>query len=317
MMLALAALALASLFHDGVVLQEGQAIPVWGTAAPHAKVVISLAGEQTSAFADGRGCWIGYLAPLPPQAAPAELTVREADPPHATAVARGVAVGEVWLAAGPFDAAVANSFAQHLQRRVDAPVALVDSSSGPIDRVLPDAVRGVIWFGPSLPGASEIAAWRARLGAGTLPLYWAGAAPVNSPALHLPNTGQAVTVDDPDKAEVGRRLALIAKACAYGIPGDYSGPVFESAQVEGSALRLHFRFGDNGLIAAARPLQAFEVAGADHRFFPAVAIIAGSTVVVRSPHVPHPAAVRYAWRGSPEPNLFNGAGLPAAPFAWP
>ena len=56
------------------------------------------------------------------------------------------------------------------------------------------------------------------------------------------------------------------------------------------------------------------VAGADRKFHPATAVIAGSTVLVESPAVPEPVAVRYAWGNNPEANLYNGAGLPAAPF---
>jgi len=37
--------------------------------------------------------------------------------------------------------------------------------------------------------------------------------------------------------------------------------------------------------------------------------------VVSSPKVPQPVAVRYAWADNPEGcNLYNQAGLPAAPF---
>jgi hypothetical protein len=47
---------------------------------------------------------------------------------------------------------------------------------------------------------------------------------------------------------------------------------------------------------------------------PAEAPIEGDTVVVSSPKVPQPVAVRYAWMPNPTCNLFNGAGLPASPF---
>src|SRR6185312_14168762 len=114
--------------------------------------------------------------------------------------------------------------------------------------------------------------------------------------------------------EVGRRLALIAKAKVYGITGDYAGPMFESAERGGSALRVHFRYADTGLTSADKPLQSFEVAGADRKFYPAAAAIAGATVVARAPEVPAPVAVRYAWRDYAEADLYNGAGLPAAPF---
>jgi sialate O-acetylesterase len=43
-------------------------------------------------------------------------------------------------------------------------------------------------------------------------------------------------------------------------------------------------------------------------------------VVVSSPEVSEPVAVRYGWADMPKVNLFNGAGLPASPFRtdnWP
>ena len=221
--------------------------------------------------------------------------------------------------------------------------------NGMINPLLPYALRGAIWYqGESNADraaeyhplfAAMITAWRAHFGQGDFPFYWvqlANYASASDPThqtwaflreaqtdtLNLPNTGQAVTIDlgDPanihphNKQEVGRRLALLAKVNTYGIPDDCSGPVFVSANAEGSALRLHFKYADAGLTAADKPLQSFEVAGADRQFHPAAAMIAGSTVVVQSPAVPIPVAVRYAWRNAPDANFYNGAGLPAAPF---
>lgn len=313
----LAAITLAPLFRPGLVLQQGQAVPVWGTAPAHAKILITCGAARTAAFADGAGFWIGYVGPFSPQPALLTLSARQADHPDQSAAAEGLAVGEVWLGSGEVDAAVAGAFARHLESRLGVPVAIVGVTPATLDRVAPDAARGLLWFGPAAPNTDDIARCRAEFGVSDLPVYWAGALPASAPSLQLPRTGQAVTIDQPDKAEVGRRLALIAKMRVYHIPEDDSGPVLVSAQPEGAAMRLQFRFGDNGLIASGRPLQGFELAGADGRFHPATATIAGSIVTVRSPAVRRPVAVRYGWRGTPEPNLFNGAGLPAGPFAWP
>ena len=67
-------------------------------------------------------------------------------------------------------------------------------------------------------------------------------------------------------------------------------------------------------MAHEKPLTAFLLAGADRQFHPATARIQRDTVLVSAPEVPEPVAVRYAWANAPEANLFNGAGLPAAPF---
>jgi sialate O-acetylesterase len=221
--------------------------------------------------------------------------------------------------------------------------------NGMINPLLPFGIRGILWYqGESNAGrASEyhnlfsamVTEWRSNFGQGDLPFYWVQLASYKVPddptgatwawlreaqtqTLSLPATGQASAIDigDPDnihpadKQEVGRRLALIAKARVYGISVDYSGPVFSSATVEGNSIRVRFEYADNGLTAAGKPLQSFELAGADRKFHPASASISGSTVVVRSAEVPAPVAVRYAWQNAPEANLFNGAGLPATPF---
>jgi sialate O-acetylesterase len=63
-------------------------------------------------------------------------------------------------------------------------------------------------------------------------------------------------------------------------------------------------------------LRGFSIAGPDHRFVWAEATIEGDgqTVVVRSPQVMDPVAVRYGWSSNPDCNLVNSAGLPASPF---
>jgi sialate O-acetylesterase len=61
-------------------------------------------------------------------------------------------------------------------------------------------------------------------------------------------------------------------------------------------------------------LTGFTIAGSDRRFVPAEARIDGNSVVVSSPEVKDPVAVRYAWAGDPVSNLINKEGLPASPF---
>ena len=87
------------------------------------------------------------------------------------------------------------------------------------------------------------------------------------------------------------------------------------ATTEGAA-RLRFDHATGGLVAKGGALQTFEIAGADENFTTAEAVIAGDAVIVRSSAVTAPAAVRYAWANYPAGcNLYNGAGLPAAPFS--
>jgi len=80
------------------------------------------------------------------------------------------------------------------------------------------------------------------------------------------------------------------------------------------ALRVRFEHAATGLIAHDRPVQALEIAGADKVFHAAKAKIAGDTLLVSSPAVKEPVAVRYAWSNAPIANLYSGSGLPAVPF---
>ena len=144
----------------------------------------------------------------------------------------------------------------------------------------------------------------------------------------LPGIGLAVTIDvgDPKdvhphrKAEVGQRLALWALGATYKQPIVYSGPLYQSMAVEGSKIRVRFTHTGSGLEAKDGALRGFAVAGADRKFHWASAVIEGDAVLVSSPEVAAPVAVRYAWADSPECNLFNVEGLPASPFRsddWP
>ncbi len=144
----------------------------------------------------------------------------------------------------------------------------------------------------------------------------------------VPHTGLAVTIDvgDPKdlhphrKREVGQRLALWALGTTYRQNIEYSGPLYESVQIRGARARVHFTHIGGGLVSHDSVLHGFAVAGADHKFYWADAQIEGDTVLVTSPEVPHPVAVRYAWGDSPVCNLFNKQGLPASPFRtddWP
>lgn len=161
------------------------------------------------------------------------------------------------------------------------------------------------------------------------PLFWEAQAR----ALELPHTGEALTLDitsdvedihPTDKRDVGLRLAGLALSGTYGRAAfPAAGPAFAGAQVlPGGAVAVKFDHVGAGLATRdRRPPAEFQVAGADRAFAPAQARIqGGDTVLVWSPQVPHPVAVRYAWTEIARTNLQNSDGLPAAPFRtddWP
>ncbi len=132
-------------------------------------------------------------------------------------------------------------------------------------------------------------------------------------------TTDITTINDihpPNKQDVGKRLAFWALANTYGHKDQtYSGPLYDSMAVEGGKIRVKFKHASPGLIARdGKPLSWFSIAGEDKQFQAATATIDGETVLVSSPNVAKPVAVRFGWNQIAEPNLANKAGLPASPF---
>jgi sialate O-acetylesterase len=222
----------------------------------------------------------------------------------------------------------------------NAPAVLYNGMIAPL---LPYAMRGVIWYqGEANVGRERqyrtlfpamIADWRRAWGEGDFPFLFVQIAPYRDMTPEIreaqllslkqtKNTAMAVTIDCGDaddihparKQPVGARLALAARALAYGETIEYSGPVFASVTMEGTNAVLHFTHSGGGLVAKGGELIGFTIAGADKIFHPAQAKIVGETIVVNSPGVLQPAAARYGWANVPEGNLFNRAGLPASPF---
>ena len=226
-----------------------------------------------------------------------------------------------------------------------APAALFNGMIAPLTRM---PIRGVIWYqGESNTDAQRyplyghlfrtlIEDWRESWGEGDFPFlyvqianyragpddHWAEVREAQRQALELVNTGMAVTIDigEPenihpaDKQDVGHRLALAARAVAYGESVEYSGPRFRSLSREGAQLRLFFDHADDGLVIRGNELESFEIAGEDGHYVPARATVEGATVILSSPDVPLPVEARYGWADDPACNLFNKAGLPASPF---
>jgi sialate O-acetylesterase len=228
---------------------------------------------------------------------------------------------------------------------------------GMIQPVAPLAITGAIWYQGEanaerayqyrtlLP--AMIGDWRKLFGQGDFPFYivslpafmhrrdqpgddaWAELREAQAlTARNVKNSGLAVTVDtgDPDnihpkdKKVVGERLALCALAREYGKKISHAGPTFTSVEHLPGALKLHFRHTDGGLVVKGDKLEEFAVAGRDRQWHWADAKVEGDSVVVSSPMVSDPQAARYAWQADPAATLYNGAGLPAAPFRtdnWP
>ena len=238
----------------------------------------------------------------------------------------------------------------------EGPNRLTVLYNGMIAPLVPYALQGAIWYqGESNAGRAHqyqtlfpalIRDWRAQWGMGDFPFLfvqlanylslqtepeennWAELRDAQSKTLAVPNTGMAVAIDIGDaqdihpknKQEVGRRLALNALALVYGVARPHAGPMYQKMTVEGDKIRLHFNPVEGGLQVAGESVLGFTIAAADKKFHWAEALIEGETILVSSPRVPEPVAVRYGWASNPVGNLYNSAGLPASPFRtddWP
>jgi len=223
--------------------------------------------------------------------------------------------------------------------------------NGMIAPLFPFAIKGVIWYQGEanadrgyqyrtlLP--AMIKDWRSRFGGGEFGFHivslanykpvcevprdndWAELREAQAmTAKALPNCGVAMAIDIGDandihpknKQEVGRRLALSALAITYGKKIEWSGPWYKSMEICEKGIRLTFDHAKSGLVAKGKKLTGFAVAGPDKKFVWADAVIDGDTVLVSSPAVPKPVAVRYGWDSNPTCNLYNTEDLPAVPF---
>ncbi|MFI2743820.1 sialate O-acetylesterase [Zhouia sp. PK063] len=151
---------------------------------------------------------------------------------------------------------------------------------------------------------------------------WAELRNAQFKTLTLPNTGMAVTIDigeandihPKDKQDVGDRLAKIALAKVYMEKTPYSGPLYKSFQVRDHQIVIHFTHNKGLHTNNGKVLSGFAIAGKDKKFYWADAAISNGKVIVSSPKVKNPVAVRYAWSNNPDANLYNEANLPASPF---
>jgi len=225
--------------------------------------------------------------------------------------------------------------------------------NGMIAPLVPYAIRGAIWYqgernarhsqpqeyAVRLP--AMIRGWRKVWGQGEFPFYYVQLpnfrAPQQQPVetngwvliqeamlktLAFPGTGMAVTIDigearnihPKNKQDVGKRLALWALAKTYGKDIVCCGPIYKSMKKQGQKIVVEFDHLGGGLVAKGEKLAGFAIAGADKKFVWADATIQDNAVVVSSPEVKDPAAVRYAWASNPKCSLYNKVGLPASPF---
>jgi sialate O-acetylesterase len=223
-----------------------------------------------------------------------------------------------------------------------------------IHPLIPFAIRGVLWyqgeanadraFQYRIAFPLMITDWRQHWEEGNFPFYfvqlasfnsangnsnqestWAELREAQASALSLPATGMSVTTDigesndihPRNKKDVGLRLAAIALNNLYGLPMEYSGPVYESMNIRGNKIELGFTHLGSGLMVKDKYgyVRGFEIAGSDRRFYYAKAYIENNKVFVYSEQVQQPVSVHYNWADDAgDGNLYNREGFPALPF---
>jgi sialate O-acetylesterase len=222
--------------------------------------------------------------------------------------------------------------------------------NGMIAPLVPYGLRGVIWgegeadlvvhYYHASVLAGMIQGWRGAWGRGELPIVglqlssfgareetpgstlWGELRGAQAKAFSAPNTGLVVTADlneagEPlpkNKLEVGRRAARWALGKVYGREGSSSGPSLERISIEEGRVRVVFGNLGGGLQVRGERLAGFAIAGEDKVYQWAEATIDGPSVLLSSPKVPKPVAVRYGWSDHPELTLFSRDGWPAGPF---
>jgi len=225
--------------------------------------------------------------------------------------------------------------------------------NGMVEPVAPFAIRGAIWYqGESNASrwfqyrrlmTALIEDWRRTWDDAEMPFLivqlanymdvqdepyqkgatWPHLREAQRQAAELPNVGLASAIDmgeaddihPRNKLPVGHRLALAARAIAYGQDVVHSGPAYKSMRRKGGKLVLSFDHVGGGLVARGGELRGFGLAGQDGRWVWADAQIVGDTVVLSSDEVAHPESYCYAWANNPIGNLYNVKGLPAVPFS--
>jgi sialate O-acetylesterase len=219
--------------------------------------------------------------------------------------------------------------------------------NGKVAPLVPFTVKGMLWYQGEANSpesraqhyAQQLAAlvtdWRGRWGE-ELPFAWVQLPNFTRPGegwpltreamlktLALPKTGMAVTIDigeakdihPKNKQEVGRRLSLWALGTVYGRKvAATSGPLPSGHEIKGAEVIVTLAHAEGLKTRDGGPVKGFQLAGADKQWKPATARIEGAKLIVTSPEVAAPVALRYAWLDFPETNLVNSADLPTSPF---
>ena len=196
-----------------------------------------------------------------------------------------------------------------------------------------------------------VSGWRGLWNQGEFPFYFVQIAPFDYTRYHkntylakynsaylreaqwqaskeIPNAAMAVIMDigekdnihPVDKQKGGSRLAYLALAKTYGMSGfEFESPEFNAMEIKGSTVTVSFNNVPNGITAYNKEVLGFEMAGEDQVFYPAQAVLRSKSVLLSSPQVEKPVAVRYLFKDFTTAEIFSVGGLPLSSFrtdAW-
>lgn len=220
----------------------------------------------------------------------------------------------------------------------------------------PSAIKGVIWYQGEANAsryaifehqfATLIGEWRHEWGQPELPWLYVQLAPYSAPngrlfpraweaqtaAQKIPHTamvialdvGQADNIHPPNKKPIGERLASAARHLAYGEPGTWRAPEFQSMETHGREIVLYFNGPIRPPATPGANLNYFKIAAADQNWTAAQARLQpDGSIVVSTPNIENPVAVRYGWYNLHDQvgaSLFSLDSLPIPPFRtdnWP
>jgi hypothetical protein len=217
--------------------------------------------------------------------------------------------------------------------------------NGMVAPLIPYSIKGIAWYqGTSnREWANEyfeqmsalISGWRKNWNNPELPFYFLQLTPYKysdsnlasiirenqQKTLQIPYTAMCPTMDIGDlndlhypyKLPYGIRLANIALANSYSKKIAFCGPLYSNYTLNNDKIEIDFNY-NSKLNIKGTSLNDIFIAGNDRKFIKAEAYLENNKLIVFSPSVKEPVAVRYAWNSTDKANLFNGANLPASPF---
>lgn len=341
---------LPSVLGSNMVLQQQADVKLWGKAKENSSVTVKTSWNNKThkTIADKQGNWLLKVS-TPTAGGPYEITFNDGEP----LILKNILIGEVWFCSGQSNMEMPmNGFdrqpvqgTNNIVAKVKASTSIriynTDSEDGkwvrqfnktpqedckgewlennPVNvshtsatayffaRYIQEVLEVPVGIIVSSLGGSKVEAWMSR----------EAITPFKSIDLSTLDIGHPTFIHPTNKETVGNRLALWALAQTYGRQGfGYATPIYKSMEISDNKIYINVDNSQRGLCPMWTPLEGFEIAGEDKVFFPAYAEIETKTtrLTVSCEKVPHPVAVRYAYKNYTKASVFNVYGIPVAPF---